>query len=139
MYETLLLTLAAAIPCVSAPALVAFPQSMVFIEPCCGVASLMQRTDIPYRLLLLALPWATPSDSDAIVRLMGPPLTIEFAHQKPTIPIMLKLKSNVPSIFRRPPGKPEKPLSLVASVLGLFQYCVPVDFIFPPATEELPR
>ena len=51
VYGTLLLTLAAAIPCVSVPLLVAFPQSMVFIEPCCGVASFRQRTEKPFSLL----------------------------------------------------------------------------------------
>jgi len=57
----------------------------------------------------------------------------EELHQLP----QQKTEVNAPPLLRVPPGRPEKPLSLVANVLGVFQPVI--DFIFPPATDEPPR
>jgi hypothetical protein len=56
-------------------------------------------------------------------------------HQKPSKPSLLLKK---PSYERRPPGRPEKPVLLVASVLGAI-HKADTDFIFPPATALLPK
>ena len=48
------------------------------------------------------------------------------------------LKNELLSL-RKAPGRPEKPLLLEASVLGLCHSDVPIAFILPPATLSPPK